>query len=79
MTILLNRVKQLIQRPGNPAMMDKQRRDKLMDELLTLTRAQRDENRRLKSSVRFWRAACALCYICWIASELAFLYLYGRW
>lgn len=50
-----------------------------MDELLTLTRTQRDENRRLKSAVRFWRAACALCYICWIASELAFLYLYGRW
>lgn len=50
-----------------------------MDELLTLTRIQSDENRRLKSSVRFWRSATVLCYICWIVSELAILYLHGRW
>lgn len=50
-----------------------------MEELLTLTRAQRDENRRLKASVRFWKAAAVLCYVCWIVSEVAFLYLCGRW
>lgn len=49
-----------------------------MNELLTLTRAQRDENRRLKSAVRFWRVAAVICYILWQVTELAYLYLYGR-
>lgn len=31
------------------------------------------------NDIRFWKAATVVCFACWMATEIALLYLFGRW
>lgn len=49
-----------------------------MEELITINRAQSAENRRLKAENKLLWNLLGLCFVCWIVSEMAFIYLAYR-
>lgn len=49
-----------------------------MEELRRINCMQRDENRQLRAENKLLWRLVMLCWVCWVASEVATIYLAGK-